>query len=54
MSAEQHPLYEALDFIQKCVLESEMGENFYKDFETQEELESAIEESMLDFYAEDY
>ena len=52
MSAEQHPLYETLDFIQKCVLESEMGENFYKDFETQEELESAIVEAMFD--AEDY
>lgn len=52
MSAEQHPLYETLDFIQKCVLESEMGENFYKDFETQEELESAIAEAMFD--AEDY
>lgn len=52
MTAKQHPLYEALDFIQKCVLESEMGENFYKEFETQEELESAIVEAMFD--AEDY
>ena len=52
MKVEQHPLYEALDFIEKSVLESEMGENFYKDFETQEELESAIVEAMFD--AEDY
>ena len=52
MTAEQHPLYETLDFVQKCVLESEMGENFYKDFKTQEELESAIVEAMFD--AEDY
>ena len=54
MKVEQHPLYKRLGVVEQSVLESEMGENFYKDFETQEELESAIEEAMLDFYAEDY
>ena len=54
MKVEQHPLYKRLGVIEQSVLESELGENFHKDFETQEELESAIEEAMLDFYAEDY
>ncbi len=54
MKVEQHPLYKRLGVIEQSVLESELGEDFYKDFETQEELESAIEEAMLDFYAEDY
>ena len=52
MTVEQHPLYKRLGVVEQSVLESEMGENFYKDFETQEELESAIVEAM--FYAEDY
>ena len=52
MTVEQHPLYKRLGVIEQSVLESELGEDFYKDFETKEELESAIVEAMFD--AEDY
>lgn len=43
MKIQDHPLWDVLDFIEQCIVESYVGN---QEFATQEELEEAIVEAL--------